>query len=180
MSLKRQESFRKLGQLLPGPALRIPSPARAGAAGIGALQRERSQTERLLQARRLTPRVWSRAGGRGTSGAKQSLLHLQRPAGRRLPLPRNKNPPFSIPEPSLLLTPGAFASAAGEEMRACWLRHTRAGPMDQDLVCGACHHLPAEGRGAAPERWRFGLPLKGRCDPRANREHPAQQLAHPQ
>lgn len=77
MSLKRQESFHKLGQLLPVPALCISSLALqhpCAAAGKG------PNTVRLFQVGRLTPRVWSRAGGHCTSGAKQSWLHCQRPA----------------------------------------------------------------------------------------------------
>lgn len=82
-ALKKARKFPQTGTAGPGAGSAHPLGA-GSAQGLPALRAAAGQEPgavMLLRARRLSPRIWSRAGGHSTSGAKQSLLHLQRPAG---------------------------------------------------------------------------------------------------
>lgn len=85
--LKKARKFPQTGTAAPS-ASSVHPPWHSG---IGVLQQEKGpSTARLLQVGRLTPRVWSWAGGHCISGAKQSLLHCQRSAGDDCLLPETK------------------------------------------------------------------------------------------
>lgn len=61
-----------------------------GAPALLCCSRKGAKRSKVLQVGRLTPRVWSWAGGHCISGAKQCLLHHQSPAGDDCLLPETK------------------------------------------------------------------------------------------
>lgn len=79
--LKKARKFLQTGTAAPSAGSAHPLPgARRGSRHRHAAAGREPNTARLLQARRLTPTVWSWAGGHGISGAKRSPLHFRRPA----------------------------------------------------------------------------------------------------
>lgn len=137
MSLKRQESFHKLGQLLPAPALCISSLAlrlQCAAAGKG------PNAARFLQVERLTPRVWSWAGGHCISGATQCLLHHQRPAGDDCLLPETKILQFQLQYSHCF--PG-YGAHTRQDLSP--LPQVTQGNAGQGLGLWGCLHQPAKG-----------------------------------
>lgn len=175
MSLKRQESFHKLGQLLPVPALCTSSLAlwhRCAAAGKG------PSMARLLQVGRLTPKVWSWAGDHCISVAKQSLLHCQRPAGDDCLLPETKILQYTFSS-SILIASRVMGLIQARSFLLChrWNRGM-LGLARSGWLCGQGTVLwgKAKGREAALKGSRFGS--KGQCKAKVDREHPGQRMVH--